>query len=220
MKHTESELLDIRNSIEQMWVLVRGQLDKSRQALLNNDLDLARVVTSTEKRVNAFELKIDSDCENFIALYSPVAIDLRLVLSILKINKTLERIGDFADGIARFVLSCESVENHQALLEALKIDQMMQKVDQMLEKILNALQEENTAQAGIVFSSDVLIDKLYADSTGILAEYVRNNLHDAEYVIRLTAVLKKIERCGDHCTNIMEEVIFYLDAKVVKHQKK
>ena len=79
-----------------MWVLVLSQLRNAKSALVNSDSDLARVVISLEKRVNAFELKIDSDCENYIALFSPVAIDLRLVLSILKINKTLERIGDFA----------------------------------------------------------------------------------------------------------------------------
>ena len=109
MKHTETELLQIKNSISEMWVLVLSQLRNAKSALVNSDSDLARVVISLEKRVNAFELKIDSDCENFIALFSPVAIDLRLVLSILKINKTLERIGDYAEGIARFVLLTENM---------------------------------------------------------------------------------------------------------------
>jgi len=220
MKHTESELLDIKKFIEQMWMLVRGQLDKSRQALMNNDQGLARIVTSTEKRVDAFELKIDSDCENYIALYSPVAIDLRLVLSILKINKTLERIGDFADGIARFVLTHEVSEPHQALLKTLKVEEMMQSVDLMLEKTLAILQEENTAQAGIVFSTDNTVDKLYSNSFELLSEYLKENPGDSFYVLNLVSVLRKIERCGDHCNNIMEEIIFYLDAKVVKHQHK
>lgn len=220
MKHTESELLDIRKSIEQMWVLVKKQLEKSRISLMTNDFDLARVVTSTEKRVNAFELKIDSDCENYIALYSPVAIDLRLVLSVLKINKTLERIGDFADGIARFVLSGEAGNaNHKELLKQLKIEDMMVMVDSMLEKTLNSLNDENTGQAGAVFSTDVQVDAIYHDALDQLAVYVANNVKDAGYVLQLVSVLKKIERCGDHCNNIMEEIIFYLDAKVVKHQK-
>jgi phosphate transport system protein len=220
MKHTESELLDIKKSIEQMWTLVRGQLEKSRQALLNNDQNLASIVTSTEKRVNAFELKIDSDCENYIALYSPVAIDLRLVLSILKINKTLERIGDFADGIARFVLTYEVTQNHQPLIKLLRVEEMLTCVDLMLEKTFTILQDENTAQAGLVFSTDNTIDKLYAESYDLLADYIKQNPDDVVYALNLVSVMRKIERCGDHCNNIMEEIIFYLDAKVVKHQKK
>jgi len=219
MKHTESELLEIRKSIEQMWLLVRGQLEKSRQALLTNDQSLASIVASTEKRVNAFELKIDSDCENYIALYSPVAIDLRLVLSMLKINKTLERIGDFADGISRFVLTHELNKNHQELFKILNLEEMMMNVDLMLIKTLNILQEENTAQAGLIFSTDNKIDKLYAESFMHLTTYIKQNPDDVFYALNLVSVIKKVERCVDHCTNIMEDIIFYLDAKVVKHQK-
>ncbi len=219
MKHTETELIELKKQVSQMWELVQAQLNNSKVALLNTDKELAIKVTSNEKRVNAFELKIDSDCENYIALYSPVAIDLRLVLSILKINKTLERIGDFAEGIARFVLTCdEQDEKHKSLIESLKIDQMMSLVEEMLDKAFNALTEENTAQANVVFSTDKRVDTLYNDAVDQLVEYVRKNVEEARYVLQLLTVLRKIERCGDHCDNIMEEIVFYLDAKVLKHQ--
>ncbi len=219
MKHTETELIELKNQVSQMWTLVHDQLQNSKIALIKTDKELAVKVTSNEKRVNAFELKIDSDCENYIALYSPVAIDLRLVLSILKINKTLERIGDFAEGIARFVLTCqEHDEKHKELIESLKIEQMMSLVEQMLDKAFNALTEENTAQASVVFSTDKHIDTLYNDAVDQLVEYVRKNVEEARYVLQLLTVLRKIERCGDHCDNIMEEIVFYLDAKVIKHQ--
>lgn len=104
MKHTEREMLALREEVNQMWKLVISQLEKAKQSFLNGDVELAREIVSREKRVNAFELKIDSDCENYIALYSPVAVDLRLILSLIKISSTLERIGDFCDGIARYVI--------------------------------------------------------------------------------------------------------------------
>ena len=104
MKHMEDEREDMRNELIEMWNLVYNQLKDAGDSLLNNDADLAREVTMRERRVNTFELKIDSDCENYIALYSPVAIDLRCVLALLRINGALERIGDFANGIARYVL--------------------------------------------------------------------------------------------------------------------
>ncbi|MDD3077737.1 MAG: phosphate signaling complex protein PhoU [Paludibacter sp.] len=220
MKHTESELVDIKNSISEMWNLVQSQFEKAKTALLNSDEDLARVVISTEKRVNAFELKIDSDCENYIALFSPVAIDLRLVLSMIKINKTLERIGDFADGIARFVLESDEHGSHLELLKEIDVETMLVAVETMLEKTLQAITTENTAQAGMVFSIDNSIDTLYAEAIKKLAGHVVTNPNDALYVLHLMTVLRKIERAGDHCNNIMEEIVFYLDAKVLKHQKK
>lgn len=203
-----------------MWNLVQSQFEKAKTALLNSDEDLARVVISTEKRVNAFELKIDSDCENYIALFSPVAIDLRLVLSMIKINKTLERIGDFADGIARFVLESDEHGSHLELLKEIDVETMLVAVETMLEKTLQAITTENTAQAGMVFSIDNSIDTLYAEAIKKLAGHVVTNPNDALYVLHLMTVLRKIERAGDHCNNIMEEIVFYLDAKVLKHQKK
>ena len=107
MKHTEKELSALKENVSEMWRLVLSQLEKAKQAFLENDLERAREVISREKRVNTLELKIDSDCENYIALFNPVAIDLRLVLSLIKISGTLERIGDFADGIARHVIEEE-----------------------------------------------------------------------------------------------------------------
>lgn len=220
MKHTESELIAIKNSITEMWNLVQIQFSKSKDALIAGNHDLARVVMSSEKRVNAFELKIDSDCENYIALFSPVAIDLRLVLSMLKINKTLERIGDFADGIARFVLTLEENERKQELLKTLKIEEMMVCVENMLEKSLEAINSENTAQAGMVFSMDNKVDTIYADAMKVLAKHIIEFPEDGLFALYLVTVLRKIERSGDHCNNIMEEIVFYLDAKVLKHQKK
>jgi len=77
-KHSEMELKELKEDMNHMWRLVLSQLQKCKQAYLTNDIELAREVISREKRVNTFELKIDSDCENYIALFAPVAVDLRL----------------------------------------------------------------------------------------------------------------------------------------------
>jgi len=219
MKHTETELVQIKESISEMWKLVQSQFNKSKEALLTGNPDLARVVLSTEKRVNAFELKIDSDCENYIALFSPVAIDLRLVLSLLKINKTLERIGDFAEGIAKFVISSPANDQQKALLKEMKAPEMMNCVEDMLEKSLESINSENSAIAGSVFSIDNKIDKDYSNAYSILAKHIEKHPEDIMYCLSAVSLLRKIERSGDHCNNIMEEIVFYLDAKVLKHQK-
>ena len=104
MRYIEKELENLKDEVLEMWTLVYSQLNRAGEALLSLDKDLAREVIYREKRVNAFELKIDSDCEDIIGLYTPVAVDLRFVLAMLKINTNLERIADFCEGMSRFVI--------------------------------------------------------------------------------------------------------------------
>jgi phosphate transport system protein len=103
VKFIESELVLLRKEIDEMWTLVYSQLDRAGEAVLTLDKELARQVVVREKRVNAFELKIDSDVEDIIALYNPVAIDLRFVLAMLKINTNLERLGSLQRSTKRAI---------------------------------------------------------------------------------------------------------------------
>src|SRR3984957_6582585 len=103
MTQLETELQFLKREIINMWNLVRSQLLKAKNSMINFDKDLAREVVLKEKRVNGSELKIDRDCENIFALFCPVAIDLRFLLAVLKINSNLERIGDIAEGIAKYL---------------------------------------------------------------------------------------------------------------------
>ena len=219
MKHTERELVIIKEEVSQMWRLVLSQLEKAKQSFLSNDLELAREIVSREKRVNSFELKIDSDCENYIALYNPVAIDLRLVLSLIKISSTLERIGDFAEGVARYVVDESSSPFSDSLKEELRIEAMFDIVTEMLSDSYVALDSENTKLSGKILSKDELVDEIYHDSIKVLAEYLRKNPAEMECGLRTMLLIRKIERIGDHCSNIVEEIVFYIDAKVLKHTK-
>ena len=124
MKQTELEMQILRDELDEMWKLVLSQIEKAKQAYLQHDKELAYEIISREKRVNAFDSKIDSDCENYIALYAPVAVDLRLVLSLLKITNTLERIGDFAEGIARQVLEEDFPKLDPNLAEDLHVEKI------------------------------------------------------------------------------------------------
>ena len=124
VKFIESELVLLKKEIDEMWTLVYNQLDRAGEAVLTFDRELAQQVLVRERRVNALELKIDSDIEDIIALYNPVAIDLRFVLAMLKINTNLERLGDFAEGIARFVLNCKEPVLDPELLKRLRLEEM------------------------------------------------------------------------------------------------
>ncbi len=217
MKHTEREMSSLKDEIKQMWHLVLWQLEKSKQAFLNNDVEQALEIVSREKRVDAFELKIDSDCENYIALYSPVAVDLRLTLSLMKINSTLERIGDFAVGVARHVIEadCNSVE--PKLIESLQIETMFDILIGMLSDGFVAFNSENTKIAGKILLKDEEVDAIYHNAIDVLSEHIAIDPNMARCALKMLLVIRKLERIGDHCSNIIEEIVFYVDAKVLKH---
>jgi len=218
MKHTEKEMKSLREDINQMWKLVISQLEKAKQAFLTGDIDLAREIASREKRIDAYELKIDSDCENYIALYSPVAVDLRLVLSLMKISSTLERIGDFAEGIARHVITdeCNSLLGTQ-LIEELQIEEMFDMVISMLSDGFVALESENTKISGKIMAKDDHVDEIYHNALTVLTTHLQNNPAQIYCGLKTMLLMRKLERIGDHCNNIVEEIVFYVDAKVLKH---
>jgi phosphate transport system protein len=217
MKHTEKELQTVKDEVSQMWKLVLSQLEKSKQAFFNGDIEQAREIIGREKRVDAYELQIDCDCENYIALYSPVAIDLRLALSLIKISGTLERIGDFCEGIARHVIDADCNEMDFGLLEELRVETMFDTLISMLADSFVALESENTKMSGRILSKDDEIDAIYHRSLDVLTEQAQKNPAFVRCAMKLFLLIRKLERIGDHCSNIVEEIVFYIDAKILKH---
>ena len=221
MKVIEQEIHSLKNSISEMWALVHQQLYNAGEAMLTGDKELAYKVISRERRVNAFELKIDSDCEDIIALYAPVAIDLRFVLAMYKINTNLERLGDFAESIARFagnLLEGEPIDPQ--LVKETRVEEMLSELLSMISLTKEAFEKESSEIASRIFLKDNLIDEINHNSTAIIAKYIEEHKGSALAGLYMAGVIRKMERFGDHCTNIAEELIFYLDAKVMKHMGK
>lgn len=219
VKFIESELELLKKEVNEMWTLVYNQLDRAGEAVLTFDKELAEQVKIRERRVNAFELKIDSDIEDVIALYNPVGIDLRFVLAMLKINSNLERLGDFAEGIVRFVLEAEEPISPD-LLKRLRLEEMLAEVLSMLEVTKRALNEERMELATTVFTKDNIVDEINGNVTTVLAENLKENPDSLLTCLNLVSVFRKLERAGDHITNIAEEIVFFIDAKVLKHSGK
>ena len=217
VKFVENELLAIKEEVNDMWLLVRQQLENAFNALRNNDDDLANSVASREKRVNAFELKIDGDIEDFIALYNPVAVDLRFALAMLKINNNLERIGDYADSIARFVARNNPTEEDKQLFNVLELKEMYDQVLHMFSTTHKALENSDASLAKSVIDKDDLLDSLNQKALDKLAEYAKNNPSAIRFCLEIAAILRKLERTGDHIINLAEETVFYIDAEVLKH---
>jgi phosphate transport system protein len=219
MTHLEEELAMLKSEITDMWVMVIAQLRKTREALIHFDKDLAREVVATEKRVNSRELKVDRDCENIFALYNPVAVDLRTVLAILKINNNLERNGDIAEGIAKYIIFADEPFDKE-LLEKTQILLMYDETNSILEDGLKAFENEDTSLARSIFKRDELVDEINVKSNAIVADFIRAHPEKIEEGLYLISMIRKLERVGDHCKNIAEEIIFNIEAKVLKHKSK
>ena len=187
--------------------------------MLQFDKDLARQVVATEKRINSLELKIDRDCENIFALFNPVAVDLRTVLAILKINNNLERSGDIAEGMAKYIIFADQPFD-QALVESTQILRMYDESTSILEEVLTSFENEDTKLARSVFKRDELVDEINFKATAVVADYIRTHPEKIEQGLYLISMIRKLERIGDHCKNIAEEIIFNVEAKVLKHKGK
>ena len=217
MKHNQQELLTLKEDINQMWRLVISQVEKAKQSLIGNNEELALEVVRLENRVHAFELKIERSCENYIALFNPVAVDLRLILSLIKINITLERIGDYAEGIARQVLDKDCSVLHHELIEELELEKMFNLLLQMMEDSFVALSSENTRSSGRILMKDKEVNEIYHRAFNRLEAYLLQNPAEIQCGLKTILLIRKMERIGDHCSNIVEEIVFYVEAKVLKH---
>lgn len=219
VKFIESEIITLKREIAEMWMLVYNQLDRAGEAILTLDRELARQVLVCERRVNALELKLDSDVEDIIALYNPIGVDLRFALAVLKINTNLERIGDFAEGIARFVERFPEPALDSALVQQLQVDKMFSEVLGMLRLAKEAFDKESIELATQVFAKDDFIDHLNGQAPHVLTDYIAANPEGTLTCLNLLSVIRKLERAGDHITNMAEEIVFFVDAKVLKHVK-
>lgn len=218
MVYIQQELERLKSETLAMWELVSSQLNRAGEALLSLDKDMAREVLYREKRVNAYELKLDSYCEDIIALYNPVALDLRFTLATMKIGTNLERIADFCEGIARFVIDYPEINIEADLFERTGIKEMVAIVKDMLERTREAYEKELSSLATSVIDMDIRVDELNHAAIPIIAEHLQVVPERAVECLNLVSIIRRLERMGDHCNNMAEDIVFYLDAKVLKHK--
>lgn len=219
VKFIENELQSIKTEVSEMWMLVYQQMENAYRAVMEGDKELAKLVVTREKRVNAYELSIDSDVEDFIALYNPVAVDLRFALAMLNINNNLERIGDYADSIARFVVRVDLKPEVKAIIAELQLQDMYDLVLSMLNATYEALKNRDIELAKSIFDKDDTLDQINRNAIDALTSYATAHPDMVRFCLEISGVFRKLERAGDHINNLAEETIYYIDAEVLKHRK-
>ncbi|MBN2484757.1 MAG: phosphate signaling complex protein PhoU [Bacteroidales bacterium] len=220
MKPFEYEIENIKTLVNEMFDLVKDQVHLTKEALLTSDHDLSGEIMRKEKRVNAYELSVDREIEDFLALQAPVATDLRFAIAILKISASLERIGDHAYRISTLVFD-EQLKVNKGIVELLQISTLFDEIDDMLINVSDALEKGEIELAKKVFKQDKTLDKINKKLPGLLDEHYKNKKNiDLHNIILISRVVGKLERVGDLIKNIAEEIIFYYESEVIRHRKK
>lgn len=218
MSHLKTEIALLNDDILELMHLVKTQLEKGREALIEFDEELAHEIIANEKRVDALELKIDRDCGNILALFNPVAVDLRFVLASLKINSELERLGDHANSIAKYILDFGGPIEEETL-KKMRIDEMYDTSITMLGHVFNSFTTDDTKLVRKVFAKDKKLNEINREASGVTAKLLQDDGENIQQYLYLFSIIRKLERVGDLTKNIAEEIVYYLEAKVLKHKK-
>lgn len=205
----------LKTRVIKMCSLVDEQVQSAIKAVEDEDLELAKQVIEKDNKVDKYDNKIDKICQRIFALTQPVAMDLRLIMSSLTINSNLERIGDLAVNVAEYALM---IQKKPSFIHQTKLEEMFKVVKQMLKDSIDSYIGGNEALAKSVIETDDHLDKLNFDNHKILIEIMKQNPNNIEPAVALLVMSRQIERLGDHCTNIAEDVFFIVEAHLVKHK--
>jgi phosphate transport system protein len=212
--HFQKELAELKGNLLKMATLVEETIRDSIVALMNRDPDMIKRTMEQEDKINAMENAIDEMCLKLLALRQPLAADLRFITSAMKIVTDLERMGDQAINI---VERAASLNLEPQLKPYIDIPRMAEIVQTMVKDVLDAFVNRNSKLARSVCERDDLVDGLNDQVHRELLTYMMSDPKTIARAVHLMIVSRCLERIADHATNIAEDVIFMVDALVIKH---
>jgi phosphate transport system regulatory protein PhoU len=215
-KHFLTELDSLKDHIIKMATMVDDQVEMAFQALEDHDLNLSGIVKRTDREIDAYDNLIQTQTENLLALFQPVAVDLRFIITAIMVNNQLERCGDIAVNIAQRVKKTVDYKDliaESQVLEMGKISRVM--VKDAIDSFIN----RDTNLAKTVMERDDTVDALNKKAFNFLVEKMENGPEYVKSGAHLLILSRHIERLADHATNIAEDVVFMVDARLMTHAK-
>jgi phosphate transport system protein len=209
------QLAALKDKLLAMAALSQQALEFSVEAYLNRDLGLCAHVKEIETAINAAETSVDEMAYELLAKEQPMAIDLRFILSVIKINGDLERIGDQSSNIAQRAMS---MEDKPTISLPIDIEEMGAKVGVMIRTAIQALLEADAKLAETVLSMDDVVDDMNRSVQAELMEVMQQHPQVAEQSLNAIIISRNLERAADHATNIAEDVIFWVRGSDVRHK--
>jgi phosphate transport system protein len=212
--HFQKELEELKKNLLKMATLVEEAINNAVQSLVKKDSELAQKAFEAEDRINTMDIAINTECLNLLALRQPMAADLRFITSALKIITDLERMGDQAVNIAERAVS---LNREPQLKPYIDIPRMAEIAQTMVKDVLDAFVNRDSKLARSVCERDDLVDGLNDQVVRELLTYMTSDPKTTKSAMHLMIVSRCLERIADHATNIAEDVIFIVDALVIKH---
>lgn len=216
-RHLDEELKELHKELLTMGIYAQEAIYKSIEALKNRERPQAEEVIANDEKIDAQELVVDEKCVDLIARYQPMAGDLRFLTTGMKINAELERIADLAVDIAQRVLELVDKPLLKPLIDIPKLSDVSQR---MVKDAIDAFVNRDAELARQVVRADPEADKLRnLVQEELVRDYMAKDARTADRAMPLLLIARHLERICDHATNIAEDVVYLVEAKVVKHHK-
>lgn len=209
------ELDALKKRLLGLSAVVESKFAQAVQALLERDVPLAQKVATGDKEVDALEVALEEECLKVLALHQPVATDLRLIVSILKMNNDLERMADLAVNIAKRSIDLSGGRDNRPPYE---LEQMANTVQQMLKMSLDSLVQRNAQKALDTIKLDDDVDVLHRDNFVRVKEAIRKNPDQIDDLILYLSFSRYLERIADLATNIAEDVVYLISGEIIRHE--
>ncbi len=213
--HLHREIDRLKQKLLGLSAVVESSVELAVEAVKRRDERLAQRVIDQDERIDRSEVEVEEECLKILALHQPVAIDLRFIVAVLKINNDLERIGDLAVNIAERVPHLRVEGDAVARFD---FSEMSAKVMTMLRESLAALINMDTARAFAVCAADDEIDAMHRAMYRRVAEALQARPADADVLMQLHSVSRQLERIADYATNIAEDIIYMTEGEIVRHR--
>jgi phosphate transport system protein len=213
-RHFQDELEQLKTRLLEMGGIAEEQVRTAVKGLTDRDHALIDRVLAGDDPLNSLHIEIDNRCFTLLALYQPMAADLRTIVAAVKINTDLERVGDLAVNIAE---AARRYASHAPVKKLIDIPRMATIAQTMLRDALDAFVRRDIELAQHVLNEDDRLDSLKTQIFRELLTYMLQDPHTIEPALDLILISRHLERIGDHATNVAEDVIFIVSARDVRH---
>jgi phosphate transport system protein len=214
-QHFVREIETLKKKILAVGAAVEERISQAIIAVVKRDAALSQQVAEGDDEIDEMEVEVEEDCLKILALYQPVAIDLRFVVAVLKMNNDLERMADTAVNIAR---RAEYLAKQPQVDLPPSLTDMTQKVQVMVKQSLDALVQGDTALARKVCVADREVDQLNKEMHVWVQQEIREHPDQVERLIHTLSISRHLERIGDLATNVAEDVIYTVEGEIVRHR--
>jgi phosphate transport system protein len=214
-KHLQREIESLKKKLLQLSTVVEESMLRAVRSVEKKDGTLAKRVLTEDAVVDKMEIEVEEECLKVLALHQPVAVDLRFIIAVLKINNDLERIGDLAVNIAERSIELAGQPSFEFASNFLV---MCEKAVIMLKKCIDSFITLDAKRALEVCAADDEVDELYRDMYDKVKTGINQNPDKIDEYLQVLSISRHLERIADHATNISEDVIYMIEGDIVRHR--